>query len=164
MAQRNSPFGGSRKINTGSLIIGAVVMIVIMVTLFSLAKLTYQLLAFVALPLLIITAIIDYKIIVNYVNWVINLTKNNALLGIGTGLLSVVFYPVVAAILFGRAFFSWRLKKSVEQREEAMNAEQGQQQIGEYIDFEEIKKPRQKVKQTRTNTNTNDSDYDQFFD
>ena len=160
MAQRNSPFGGNRKVNTGSLIIGAVVMIVILVTLFSLAKLTYQLLAFIAIPLLIITAIIDYKILVNYFNWVVNLTKNNTLLGIGTGLLSVVFYPVVAAILFGRAFFSWRLKKSVQQREEEMNSEQ--QQIGEYIDFEEIRKPRQKVKQTRTNAK--ESDYDQFFD
>ncbi|MEL6720064.1 MAG: hypothetical protein AAFO82_03910 [Bacteroidota bacterium] len=160
MAQRNSPFGGNRQINTGSIIIGAVVMIVIVVVLMSLAKLTYQLLSLVAIPLLVITAIIDYKILVNYFNWVVNLTKNNTLLGIGTGLLSLVFYPVVSAILFGRAFFSWRLKRNMQQREEEMTSEQ--QQIGEYIDFEEIKAPRKRVKQTRTNTK--ESDYDQFFD
>ncbi|MEM8523377.1 MAG: hypothetical protein AAGG68_01980 [Bacteroidota bacterium] len=160
MAQRNSPFGGNRKINTGSIIIGAVVMIVIVVALMSIAKLTYQLLSLIAIPLLLITAIIDYKIIVNYFNWVVNLGKNNLLLGIGAGLLSIFFYPVVAAILFGRAFFTWRLKRGMKEREEEMASEQ--QQIGEYIDFEEIKKPRQKVKQPRANTK--DSDYDQFFD
>jgi len=160
MAQRNSPFGGSKKINTGSLIIGAVVMIVTIIVLLSLAKLTYKLLSLAAIPLLIITAIIDYKILVNYFNWVINLGKKNTLVGIGLGLLSVVFYPVVAAILFGRAFFSWRLKKGVQQREEGINPEQ--QQIGEYIDFEEIKKPKQKIKQTRTSSK--DSNYDRFFD
>ena len=49
---------------------------------------------------------------------------------------------------------SQKENRKVEEREDSVE--------GEYIDYEEIKRPKQKVKQTRTNTKN--SDYDQFFD
>lgn len=156
----NRNFWGNGKVNTGSLIIGAVVLIVILLVMMSIARITYSLLSLVALPLLVITAIIDYKIIVNYVNWIVKLVRQNTLAGIGVGVLSVVFYPVVAAILFGRAFFTWRMKKAMKQQAEYPQEEQGK--IGEYIDFEDITPPkRTKIKQTRSSSTENE--YDELF-
>lgn len=158
----NRNFWGNGKINTGSIIIGAVVMIVAFVLLLSLAQLTYKLLTFIAIPLLIITAIIDYKVIVNYINWVIAIGKRNLLFGIGLGLLSAVLYPLVAAILFGRAFFTWQLKRAMKDRGEETAGRPPQ--IGEYIDYEDVSNstPKQKVKHGRTVRDEND--YDSFFE
>ncbi|MEM0991550.1 MAG: hypothetical protein AAF847_05580 [Bacteroidota bacterium] len=159
----NRNFWGNGRVNTGSLIIGAVVLVVMLVVLLSLARLTYRLLTFIAIPLLIITAIIDYKIIVNYFNWVVSVVKRNTLMGIGLSLLSLVFYPVVAAILFGRAFFTWRLDKAMKAQGNVFEEEaEEQKRIGEYIDFEEVKEKRQPIKQPRVQKK--DSNYDQFFE
>jgi hypothetical protein len=147
------------KINTGSIIIGAVVMIIAFVLLLSLAQLTYKLLTFIAVPLLIATAIIDYKVIVGFFNWVVNIGKRNLLFGLGLGVLSLVLYPLTASILFGRAFLTWRFKKAMEEREEELT--QQQPRLGEYIEYEEMPKPRQRIKEKRVDNNNN---YDQFFD
>lgn len=158
----NRNFWGNGKINTGSIIIGAIVMIVAFVLLLSLAQLTYKLLTFIAVPLLIITAIIDYKVITSYFNWILSVGKRNLLFGIGLGLISAVLYPLVAAILFGRAFFTWRLKRAMNNRGEEMDDRP--KQIGEYIDYEDLtkSKPTPKVKQSRAVKD--DNDYDRFFD
>ena len=104
----NRNFWGDGKINTGSIIIGAVVMVVAFVLLLSLAQLTYKLLTFIAAPLLIAAAIIDHKVILGYVNWVIGIGKRNIILGIVVAVLSLVLYPLTISILFGRAFLTWR--------------------------------------------------------
>ncbi|MEM9887927.1 MAG: hypothetical protein AAF849_18675 [Bacteroidota bacterium] len=154
-------FWGNGKVNTGSLIIGAVMLVVMFILLFSLARIAYRLLTFIAIPLLIITAIIDYKIIVNYFNWVVSVIKKNPLMGIGLSLLSMVFYPVLAAVLFGRAFFTWRLDRAMKASGNVFEEEE-QAKIGEYIDFEEIKDKRKPIKQQRTQEKN--GNYDRFFE
>ncbi|MEM1324459.1 MAG: hypothetical protein AAGI23_00815 [Bacteroidota bacterium] len=155
----NRNFWGNGKINTGSIIIGAVVMIVAFVLLLSLAQLTYKLLTFIAVPLLIATAIIDHKVILGYVNWIVSIGKRNIILGVVTAVLSLVLYPLTISILFGRAFLTWRFKKAMEEREEEIMSQQPQ--LGEYIDYEEMPKPRQRIKEKRVENN---NEYDQFFD
>jgi branched-subunit amino acid transport protein len=156
MSQRNSPFVGGTN-NWLSIIIGLLVLIFIFVGLMSLAKLTYRLLTFVAIPLLVITAILDYKVILNYINWIIKLIRNNTILGIIAGLLSVIGYPIVAAMLFGNAFLQWRLKRNKPASEATFKQETPK--IGEYIEYEDIK-PSEKIQQKNAE---NKNDYEQFF-
>ncbi len=157
MSQRN-PFWGNGKINTGSIIIGAVVLLLILFGLLNLAQLTYRLLSFVALPLLAITALIDYKVITDYVSWLVSLVKRNAILGIVVSLLSIIAYPVTTAMLFGRALFKRSIRKEMQRRNEV--TQEQTPQIGEYIDFEELKERKTKIKEEKTSQ----SDYDSFFE
>lgn len=161
MSQRN-PFWGNGKINTGSIIIGLVVLLLILFGLMSLAQLTYRLLSFVAIPLLVITAIIDYKVITNYVSWLVSLIKRNTILGVVLSLLSTIAYPITTAFLFGRALIKRSIRKQIEKREEVM--QQQTPQIGEYIDFEEIQEAKSKAKQKQKQTRNGNSDYDSFFE
>ncbi len=153
MSQKNN-YWGNGKINVGSVIIGAIVLIIMMFALLSLARITYRLLTFIAIPLLIATAIIDYKVLVGYVNWIVNLIKRNAVLGIILTVLSLIAYPVTVSLLFGRALLQRTLRNAIKENEKQME----QKQLGEYVDFEEIKveKPKQAPKAT-------DNDYERFF-
>lgn len=155
MSQRNSPFVGGTN-NWLSIVIGLLVLVFIFVGLMSLARFTYWLLGYAALPLLIATAILDYKVIVNYFNWVVKLIRKNTALGLLVGLLSIVGYPIVSAMLFGNAFLQWRLKRNQNKSQTAFQKEIPK--IGEYIEYEEIKN----TKKIEKSTSSKD-DYEQFF-
>ncbi|MCB0641214.1 MAG: hypothetical protein KDC44_06220 [Phaeodactylibacter sp.] len=110
--------------------VGLVALVLIFVAVFFIARGIFNLLAWLSPVLLIATAILDYKVIVNYVKWLVDLVKKNTPLGIGAILLSLIGYPVLFGFLFGRAFLNYRVRqarKSVENERE-----------GEYVDFEEL--------------------------
>ncbi|NJL74545.1 MAG: hypothetical protein HC892_05370 [Saprospiraceae bacterium] len=155
MSQRNSPFVGGTN-NWLSIVIGLLVLVLIFVGLMSLARFTYWVLSVVALPLLVITAILDYKVIVNYVNWVVKLIRKSTILGLVVGLLSLIGYPIVSAMLFGNAFLQWRLKQNRKKSQTAFQEEVPR--IGEYIEYEEIKNTKKVEKST-----SRKDDYEQFF-
>ncbi|NJK83794.1 MAG: hypothetical protein HC912_08230 [Saprospiraceae bacterium] len=154
MSQKNN-FWDNGKVNTGSIIIGAIVLIIMLFALLSLARLTYRLLTFIAIPLLIATAIMDYKVLTGYVSWIVNLIKRNAIIGIVVAVLSLVAYPITVSLLFGRALLQKTLRKAV--REGEKRAEQ--KQIGEYVDFEEIE-----TKKPKSSSPSTDADYERFFE
>lgn len=157
MSQKNN-YWDNGKVNTGSVIIGAIVLIIMLFALLSLARITYRLLTFIAIPLLIATAIIDYKVLVGYVNWIVGLIKRNAVLGIVLTVLSLVAYPITVSLLFGRALLQRTLRKAIKKNEEQVK----QKQIGEYVDFEEIESKRHKEKSNQVPKST-DNDYERFF-
>lgn len=146
----NNPFG---------LIIGLLVGILIMIGLFKLANFLFQILLWLSPVLIIATLIIDYKVVWNYIQWVVNLIKRNTLAGIAMLLLTVFGFPVVSAFLLAKALFKRRVKQVSEQYE--------QHTKGEFIEYEELDSelldlpdPQEKEPQTRTKN----TGYENLFD
>ena len=145
--------------NPFSSVLGVIFMVLALVALFIVARFIVRILYFVAPLILIAAAIIDYKVIVDYVKWLVRLTKKNTLMGIGSIALSVIFYPFVGIFLLGKALF----KRRVRQAEE----EQRQMQEGEYIDFEDVSDDRlelPRMEKSERKEEKKDDRYDQFFE
>ncbi len=141
-------------------IVGIVVMVLALLALFFVARFIIRILYFIAPLILIAAAIIDYKVIVGYVKWLISLTRRNTLVGIGAIALSALFYPFVGIFLLGKALLKRRIKQ----------AEQMQQHTreGEYIEFEDLSDetlelPRMEKRDPERKEKREDR-YDQFFE
>lgn len=118
-------------VNPFSSIFSILIMVLIFVGLFFLAKGIFNLLALLAPILLIATAVIDYKVILNYGKWLLDLLRKDLLVGVGGILLTVFGFPVIAGFLFVKALLYRKLRK--------MNQGYQEQTSGEYLEYEEIK-------------------------
>lgn len=152
--------GGKSPFNLGTLLIA----IVALIMLFVVARFIFRILYFLSPFLLIATAIIDYKVITGYVGWLINLTKRNIGLGIAAIIMSLLGFPIVTVGLFGKAL----LNRQVRQMKQKQHDEVVRPEIGEYVDFEEVKKePPMRLpeieKREEPRRPKQDNEYDQFF-
>ncbi len=139
-------------------LISVIIMVVFLIGMFMLARFVFRILYYLSPLMIIATAIIDHKVLVNYGRWLIDMIRRNALLGIGATVLSLVFFPVVAAGLLAKALFNRRARKA---QEEERNLREG-----EYVDFEEIvdEQPLQLPKAPKQERpEPKDERYDQFF-
>jgi hypothetical protein len=148
------------KIDTGTMIMAVLGMIVFFVAMFYVVGGIMKLLAWAAPVLLIIALIFDYNTVLNYGKWLINMVKRNPLMGIGAIVLSAIAYPLVFTYLLARAYLTKKMK--------GMQAEHETRQQGEYADFEVIdekpleinsppRRPKPEVKRPSSN------DYDDMF-
>lgn len=110
---------------------GAIALLVIvLIGIFFIARGIFWLLSILAPILLIAAVIIDHKVVLNYVKWLVDMLKRNVLVGLAAVALSVIGYPIVFAFLLGRAIMNKRIK-DVEKQERAFRE-------GELVDFEEL--------------------------
>lgn len=134
------------------------IMILVFAGLFFIARGIFTILAWVAPLLLIATLVIDYKVVLGYGKWLVNLLKNNLGMGIGALLLTIFGFPVIAGFLFVKALLYRKVNKLQEEVQ--------RRQEGELVDFEEvdskptiIELPPIKKKQKEVQ-----NDYEQLFD
>lgn len=144
----NNPLGG----------IGAlIVLILFFVALYFIAKGLFTILSWVAPVLLILTLIIDYKVIIDYGKWIGKLFKNNILTGILAVLLTVIGFPIAAGFLFSRALVRRKLRNLGHDPDAASSPEYAEfEEVVEEEDFLElppIEKPPQET----------NGDYDELF-
>ena len=118
----------------------------------------FTILAWMAPILLIATLIINYRIVLNYGKWILRLLKNNLLMGVLVTLLTIVGFPVVTFLLFGRAI----LQRQARKLEKAMN----EQQEGQYTEYEIIEEEHDQIElpPLKEEIRREDNDYDRFFD
>ncbi len=109
---------------------GLLILVVVLVTLFMLARFVFQILAFLSPVLIIAALVLDYKTVTGFGKWLIDLVRRNALMGIAAIVLTVLGFPLVSAFLAGKALLSRNVRKAREEQEP--------QKPGEYIDFEEL--------------------------
>ncbi|MEE9437995.1 MAG: hypothetical protein V3V14_03275 [Saprospiraceae bacterium] len=150
--------GKGNPLGSTGMIIG---LIVVMVALFFLAQGVFWLLSKLAIGLFIIALIMDYTVVTDYLKFVWKLLKENPIMGIIAIVLTVVGYPVVAGLLFGKALMKRQIKKVFGPLQEKAAAEE------EFTDFEEIEDDvleLPKLKKTVQQRGTTDSDYEQLFD
>ena len=143
------------------LLIGLVVLFV----LFKVASFAFNILYYLSPILIIITLFIDYKVVVNYGKWIMNVIGKNPILGVVLALLTIVGYPIVGLFLFGKAMLKKKVKEMTQQFEERTQ--------GELVEYEEVESEpqkgrielppppkREKIKQRRNN----DNEYEDLFD
>lgn len=148
-----SPFKG---------IVGILVGILFLIALFSFVKILFNILWFLLPVMVIATAIIDYKVILNYFGWIGKLFKSNALAGILVSVLTIIGAPVVGVFLLGKALLRKKIK---DVKTEAERREQG-----EFVEYEELDSetmilpPLDPPAPKRTQAPPqNDSGYDEMF-
>ncbi len=146
-------------------IVGILVSVLFLVALFMLARFFFTVLYYLSPLMLIATLVIDYRVVLEYIQWLVGLVRRNALLGVGAILLSVLGFPVVSAYLLIRAVFRRRIRQMEKEFEE--------KQEGEYIDYEELNREaldlkrleeRQKAAAREKEKQQNRGDYDQYFE
>ena len=158
MEFRRSYYFNNRNDNPFNSLVSILVMALVFIGLFVLARFIFRILYFLSPLMLIATLIIDHKVLINYARWLGDTIRRNALLGIGATVLSLVFFPVVAAGLLAKALLNREVRKAQSARQEALK--------GEYVDFEEIvqERPLQLPKTEPTpREKKKDERYDQFF-
>ena len=164
-------FNSSRSIG------GVVVAIFFFVLLFFLARGVFQLLSYAAPFLLVATLIINYRVVVSYGRWLINLLQRNPLGGLLAVILTLVGFPVVSAFLFIKALFLRKLTSASEQfRQEFQQNNAGfrndkiktkdddePNNESEYIQYEEIV-TRKNAAEVKKEKSPPPNDYEQLFD
>ncbi len=145
--------------NPFSSIFGIIFIVLFLLGLYFIARFVFTILYYLSPILLIATLILDYRVVVGYIQWLIGLTKKNPLMGIGAIALSVLGFPVLAAFLLGKAL----LKKRVKQAE----AEARKAREGEYVEFEELDMEDEPVElpevEPRPGRKQDTNQYDDFF-
>ncbi len=116
--------------------IGSILVLVLMfVGLFFVAKGVFWVLSWLAPVFLILTLVIDYKVIVNYGKWILKMLQTNLIVGIGAVLLTIFGFPIVSGFLLGKALLSRKLKQTMGQFE----GQQGRmKEKDEFATYEEI--------------------------
>lgn len=141
-------------------VLAVVLLVFFLIGLFMLTKVIIKILYLIAIPALIATLIIDYKVVLGFIQWVIGLTKRNLIAGLLTILLTALGYPLVSVFLLLKALFNRKVRQIEKQHKV--------QKEGELVDFEELdSKPldlnRLQEKEKRIDINTND-EYDELFE
>lgn len=152
----NSPLGG-----IGSLLVA----VLFLVGMFYFVKFLFTLLFWLLPVTLIATAIIDHKVILNYIGWVGGTFRRNPLRGLLVAALSIVGAPVVSVFLLGRAWLGKQFKTFAQ---EAQQAQQAQPENTEYVDYEEVASetmelPTLEKPKTPAAEPTKGNSYEEFF-
>jgi len=111
-------------------IIGFIFLAIMFVALFFLAKGLFTVLSWISPVLIVGALIINYRTIINYFRFVLSLLQRNPLTGIIAIILSVIGFPILSGVLFGKAILDRKLKRLVQ-------AHQKREQ-GELVDYEEV--------------------------
>ena len=111
-------------------IFGFVFLVLLLVGLFFIARGIFTLLSWAAPVLIIGALIINYQTVINYLKFMLSLLKRNVLTGIIAIILSVVGFPILSGVLFGKSI----LDRKVRRLKDAYQ----QQRQGEYVEYEEV--------------------------
>lgn len=141
--------------------IGAIIFLVLFfLGLFFLARGIFYILSWLSPVLLIATLIMDYKVVTNYLQWVLSLFRTNVVFAIGMVLLTIFGFPIVTGYLFGKAILKRKIKK--------VQAEYETRTQGQFVEYEEVDtQPYEpielpKIKEPQKENPKNQ--YDQFFE
>jgi small-conductance mechanosensitive channel len=117
-------------------IFGFIFLMLILVGLFFIAKGAFRILTFAAPVFLLLALIINYRTILGYFKFILSLLQRSTLTGIIAILLSIIGFPVLSGILFGKAIVDRRIRKFRKLHEA--------NESPEFSEYEEVIKPSHK--------------------
>ena len=129
-------------------IIGIFLFMVFLLGIFYMASWLFEVLAWATPVLLIATAVINYKVILNYGKWLIDTLEKNVISGIFYIVFTIIGFPFVAGWLFIKALGGYFVKKKIDE----LRNNQKQTREDEYIEYEEVSseiKQEQKIEERR---------------
>lgn len=155
-------FGGNqRPMGNFGPIIG---LILFLVLAYFIIKGLFTVLAIAAPFLLLLAAILDYTVIIDFAKFIFKMLKENPIFGLVAIVLTIVGYPVVFGYLFAKAWMRRRVKKYGEQVQKERNRydeyEEVKTQKEEEEDFLILPKVEKPVEVKKPGT---ESDYDNLF-
>ena len=144
----------SDPINT---IISLIMLVVVFMLIFFVARGVFRLLTWMAPFLFIATLILDYKVILSYGKYLLRTLERNVIWGIVMTVLTVIGFPLVIAFLFGKALLFRRVKTVEKDMED--------EKMGEYIPYEEVDEDEEFLDLPEFKDKQKDRDrYGRFFD
>jgi hypothetical protein len=144
----------SYKPDPGQALIAVLLLVGMFMAFFFIARSIFTILTWLTPFMVLLTVILDYRVIVGYFKWVWRLLNEQLLMGLGAVALTVFGYPVVAGYLLLRAWMSSQRKKDRVQEQDSQN------RLGEYISFEEV----DDRERNRSSSDRDDyNEYDHFF-
>ena len=144
----------SDPINT---IISLIMLVVVFMLIFFVARGVFRLLTWMAPFLFIATLILDYKVILSYGKYLLRTLERNVIWGIVMTVLTVIGFPLVIAFLFGKALLFRRVKTVEKEMED--------EKMGEYIPYEEVDEEEEFLDLPEFKDKQKDRDrYGRFFD
>ena len=147
--------------NPFSSLTGIVLVVLFLVALYFIARAIFTILYYLS-PIMIVAAlIVDHKVVIGYLKWMVGLLRDNLLLGIGAIVLSVLGFPVLSAFLLSKALFKRQVKKVQDEAQAPRE--------GEYIEFEELDSeplelPPIEKEEKKQEPPRQDNRYDEFFE
>lgn len=138
----------------------------------------YAILSALSIPLFILAMFLNFTVVKNYFGWLVDNVKKNPIKGVAIGVASYLGAPFVATWLAFKAYTTRKLAKATRQK--ATNKKPGEDYLKyeeveaiddeDFLELEDIDKPREKVIQTQSrtqntkgNTSKNDNNYDDLF-
>lgn len=160
--QRSYQFGGNNN-SPFSGLVGIVIGVLFFIAMFWFVQIVFRILWFLLPVIVIATAIIDHKVILDYFSWIGKLFRRNLIAGVAMAALTIIGAPVVGVFLLGRALFRKKIKD--------VQAEAERQREEEFVEYEELDSEtlelppiEPKVQQrTQSPPKAEGSDYDDLF-
>ncbi len=109
--------------NKGNSWLGIIIIVAIIVFIFFIIQNLYKLFALLAPVFLILTAILDYRVIAKFGIVIYELLRYRTVLGILAVIFSIIGLPFVSAAMFFNAFMNFKTKRRNKKR---------------YIDYEDV--------------------------
>lgn len=128
-SKSNGPFGS---------IMSLLMVFVFFAALFYVASFVFKLLWWIAPILLLITLVMDHKIVTGYIEWVWNKLKVNPIMGVAFVLLTFFGFPVVAGYLFGKLMLRRKITKMTETMQQRGGGVFTNKKEEDFVDYEEV--------------------------
>jgi hypothetical protein len=132
--QSRQSFNFKNSQNPFNSLLSLVVLIGVMVLLFFVVKGFFSLLYLIAPILLVITLVINYKVVADYMIGLFETFKTDVLMGMVKVAFTFLCYPLVIGWLFAKAL----LYRKVAKLQQHMQSQMGKLEQEQFIDFEEI--------------------------
>jgi hypothetical protein len=141
-------------------IIGFLFLIAVIVAIFFIAKGIFKLLYFAAPVLIVLALIINYRTVVGFFRWLFGLYKRSVLTGIIATILTIIGYPLVCGLLFGKSILDRKIRN--------LQQAQRKQREGEFVEFEDVSRPTREEKldlppMEKTNPSPKENPYKDLF-
>ena len=160
----------SSKAGPMALILGVLFIALMGWLVWSALSTVFGLLSAISIPLVIIAAFLNFSVIKDYFSWVSNHFKKDPIKGAAIVAGTYIAFPLVSAWLAFKAFSTRQLKKA--RQKQATNKKEGEDYIKyeevdedneDFLELEDLDKPRQKQKVKHTQNRTDDNKYDDLF-
>jgi predicted membrane protein len=120
----------NRSFNLGNTLVSLIIFAAVFLVIVWVAQGVFTILSWLAPIMLIITLLLDYKVVVNYLKTLWLWLRHKTLFGILAVIFTILGFPLVTAFLLFRAFLSRSKKRSRKEEE--------RRQKGEFIEYEEL--------------------------
>lgn len=118
-----------RQISSFNPLFSVLIFLGVVVGLFFAAQFIYIMLLWASPVVLLITLILDYKVVFNFIKLLVAFTRKNLVAGIVFIALSVLFFPVICLFLLGKALFNKKVDKINKRNDEEKNT---------FVPYEEV--------------------------